>query len=222
MGKPSRYSQCPGSVTPLPDLKVSTYGRIWVSTEAARWSIMILVGFVKHLVIPIVVLVTLGGAQVPVLLDAGKLELKGTNVVHDGRLWRATGAEIKVEQFITFKADKLIFDTQTSGVDLQGHARFQLPGRAEKSVFRYGSETLVTDQPAEVSADHFSLNKEMVLNGAGHVLVRAGDVQIQADTIEMDLKTSDAHLSGDVQPPLFRHWPKDFSRMFPPEIELPL
>ncbi len=141
------------------------------------------------------------------------IEMTAKDLKKDGSVLRGRGAvEAKADQCM-MRADEGTLNRETGEIDLRGHVHVVLPPRTDHTVFRYDSHALVTGKAVDVFADHIHV-KNMLLQGSGHVQVRAAEGDLQADEIVMYMNTADAQLHGTVPAQGLHRGLKDF----PPEV----
>ena len=147
-------------------------------------------------------------------LTGGKhAEMAAKHLTHEGFILHGTGGvETRIGQFV-LHADEGTLNPETGEIDLRGHAHLVLPARTDHTLFRYDSTALVTDKAVDLLADHLHV-KNMMLQGSGHIQIRAGEDRLQADEIEMYLNTADGRVRGNVHASGTHRGFKDF----PPDI----
>ena len=145
-----------------------------------------------------------GLAQTPSYTDFDDLHLTADKLIRNESVLRAAGhVKVKLGPLV-IQADEATANSETGRLELRGHVQATLPARADHSVFRYDSGTLVTDKPVTVYADRLSV-KDGLLQASGKIVVQPVDAdspdraQLQADEMFMYLRIADATLGGNVR-----------------------
>lgn len=151
----------------------------------------------KLLLIPVFAVAAMAQVQTIPFTGTEQPEMTAGKLVHQGPLLRGTvGVEVKLGPLVLHAGEGTL-NSETGELDLSGGVHVTLPARSDHSLFRYGTDALVTDKPVDLSADRLHL-KNGLLRGAGHIEVRTADARLQGSEIEMYLRTADARLSGNV------------------------
>ena len=132
-----------------------------------------------------------------------KSDLTADKLVHEGNLLRGVAHARATIAGVTVAADEATFHTDTGELELRGHAHALLPARSDHTLFRYGTGSLVTDQPVAVTADRITIKNEL-LQASGNVAVVPADpemrgARLHGDELYMYLHIADGTLKGNVR-----------------------
>ena len=148
--------------------------------------------------------VAAGVAQTPSPTDFDDLALTADKLIRNEGVLRGVGHVKAKLGPLVIQADEATSNSETGELQLRGHVQATLPARADHSVFRYDSGTLVTDKPIALYADRLSV-KNGLLQASKNIKVRPVDAespdvpQLQADEMFMYLRIADATLRGNVR-----------------------
>lgn len=124
---------------------------------------------------------------------------------HNGAVTQGQGHVRVTIDGLVFQANQANYRSDTGELDLTGNVEVTLPGRAEKSTFRFTIPTpdgdqpaaLITDRSVRLTAVHMHMRSGQ-LQASQNIAVRAPEAQVYGDEMSMALRTADATLTGHV------------------------